>query len=201
MKHIYSITLLTILIMFSGCASTEPTPTNFNENYVIPIKKNHLKKTDSLKINIETNKNKFIQKTEDKWLGSRKPMEINEETNNIVLKNFLNQYFQEVNISDIKTDINIKSKIISLKYFNSQTGGLKKLIVELNIIVEKNGKEILNKIYKESPENVDDAIAFNFRLDMDHILELKNEDYHRGLFWIYETKFKPDLLKALEENK
>ena len=128
-------------------------------------------------------------------------MEINEETNNIVLKSFLNQYFQEVNISDIKTDINIKSKIISLKYFNSQTGGLKKLIVELNIIVEKNGKEILNKIYKESPENVDDSVAFSFRLTFDHILELKNEDYHRGLFWIYETKFKPDLLKALEENK
>lgn len=201
MKYINSITILTILLMFSGCVSKEPTQTNFNEDYVIPIKKNHLKKTNSLKINIETNKNRFIQITEDKWVGRGKPMEINEETNNIVLKSFLNQYFQEVNISDIKTDINIKSKIISLKYFNSQTGGLKKLIVELNIIVEKNGKEILNKIYNESPENVDDSVAFSFRLSFDHILELKNEDYHRGLFWIYETKFKPDLLKALEENK
>lgn len=201
MKYIYSITILILLIMFSGCVSKEPIPTNFNEDYVTPIKKNHLKKTNFLKINIETNKNRFVQMTEDKFFGRGKPMEINEETNNIVLKSFLNQYFQEVNISDIKTDINIKSKIISLKYFNSQTGGLKKLIVELNIIVEKNGKEILNKIYKESPENVDDSVAFSFRLTFDHILELKNEDYHRGLFWIYETKFKPDLLKALEENK
>ena len=61
-------------------------------------------------------------------------------------------------------------------------------------------QEILNKVYTEDPKYIDNSILFTWRVGFDHILELKNEDYHRGLVWIYENKFKPDLLEALKKE-
>ena len=40
------------------------------------------------------------------------------------------------------------------------------------------------------------AFTLNFT-----IVPLVEENFHKTLLSLYETKFKPDLLKALEENK
>ena len=43
-------------------------------------------------------------------------------------------------------------------------------------------------------------ILINLRGEFPDAIQVKNEDYHRGLVWIYEKKFKPDLLEALKNN-
>lgn len=190
---------LASLFLFTGCGIKE-VPTDFNAEYTNPILKNNLKQTDKLSINISPNNEFYLLQAEQKFIGAGLRLKVEEKTNTLVLKEVLNKYFKTVNIGNEKADLNIQTKVNSFTFYHAQTGALKEAMMSLHIIVNKGDKEILNKVYTENPEYIDNSILFTWRLTMDHVFELKNEDYHRGLAWIYEKKFKPDLLEALKNN-
>lgn len=193
---------LTTLFFITGCAPKD-VPTPFNEEFTNPILKNNLKKTNKFSINISPN-NDIYELYANNLVLQRIPIKIEEKTNTLVLREFLNQYFQNVNINNEKTDINIKTTIKKFSFSVAMAAVLKDVDVEIHIVVEKDGKEIINKIYtgnsKEISELVDNSVQFSMRLTFEHILQQENEDYHRALVWIYENKFKPDLLEALKNN-
>lgn len=199
MKNLKIIILTLIAFLFIGCGIKE-VPTDFNTEYTNPILKNNLKQIDKISVNIEPRNNFYLLKGEQKFIGAGLRLKVEEKTNALVLKEVLNQYFKNVNIGNEKADLNIKTKVNSFTFHHAQTGALKEAMISLHIIVNKGDKEILNKIYTEDPKYIDNSILFTWRVDFDHILALKNEDYHRGLVWIYEKKFKPDLLEALKNN-
>ena len=66
--------------------------------------------------------------------------------------------------------------------------------VFIDIKVYYKNKLILDKKY--DMKNEISAFTLNFT-----IVPLVEENFHKTLLSLYETKFKPDLLKALEENK
>lgn len=199
MKNFKIIILALIAFLFIGCGIKE-VPTDFNAEYTNPILKNNLKQTDKLSINISPNNEFYLLQAEQKFIGAGLRLKVEEKTNTLVLKEVLNQYFKTVNIGNRKADLNIQTKVNSFTFYHAQTGTLKEAMMSLHIIVNKGDKEILNKVYKEDPKYIDNSILFTWRVDFDHILELKNEDYHRALVWIYENKFKPDLLEALKKE-
>ena len=200
---IISLTGLLASFIFTGC-SYIMLPTNFNAEYVQPVTNSNIKKTDKLSINIEPSEEVYIVKGHNPLgLGWATRLQVEERTNGLVLREVLNQYFERVTVGNESADLNIKTKITSFAFQHSaiNIAGLTDTTIQLHVIVNQGDKEILNKIYTETePEYMKNAILINLRGEYPDAIQVKNEDYHRGLVWIYEKKFKPDLLEALKNN-
>ncbi len=199
---ILTLTGILASFMFTGC-SYIMLPTNFNAEYVQPVTNSNIKKTDKLSINIEPSNEVYTLKGNNTMVGWATRLQVEERTNGLVLREFLNQSFERVKVGNKSADLNIKTKINSFSFQHSavQIAGLTDTTIQLHVIVNQGEKEILNKVYTEiDPEYMKNTILVNLRGEYPDAIQVKNEDYHRGLVWIYEKKFKPDLLEALKNN-
>lgn len=113
--------------------------------------------------------------------------------NQNVLKEFLSQYFTKVSFSnDNKKGLFIDSKFYDYQYEYGFSDG-NDVEVFVGVKVYDDTKLILDKKY--SIKNGITALTLNLT-----IFPLVEENFHKTLLKLYETKLKPDLLKALKEN-
>jgi hypothetical protein len=192
MKYINFLILLGLVLLFNGCMTTN---INFQESSINGIKKSKLNKVSNTSINIKEKEDVFIKKRPDSMYGKATTVNVNmSELNNNSLKAALSQYFNNVNISNNEADIVISSDFLDYSY---EYGVLEsvKLNVKVAVKVYKNNKLILSKSYDFTSSLY---VIASLKISL---AEFTEEKFNKTLFELYETKFKPDLLKALEENK
>lgn len=192
MKYINFLILLGLVLLFNGCMTTN---INFQESSINGIKKSKLNKVSNTSINIKEKEDVFIKKRPDSMYGKATTVNVNmSELNNNSLKATLSQYFNNVNISNNEADIVISSDFLDYSY---EYGVLEsvKLNVKVAVKVYKNNKLILSKSYDFTSSLY---VIASLKISLGEFTE---EKFNKTLFELYETKFKQDLLKALEKNK
>lgn len=182
-----SIVVLLGIFLLTGC--TVKRELGYKGEHINGSYLNNLKKVNK-KISIKNNNYKMDYK---KWGYA---IVMSSDFNQKILKGFMNQYFSKVEISSDKNSfIEIDSKVNKFSQILHQFPVYITLDIENTIIVKKEGKVILNKTYKETvntPKMIIDAF-----LSQD---EIYSKLYSNAMLDFYEIYFKPDLLKALEEN-
>ena len=192
MKYSKYVIALSIMFLFTGCFTTN---VNFQQSFVDGVSQHNLKKVENTKIVIEPKADNFVIKRPNGYIGSATKINVNMASiNNLTLEYFFKQYFKNVEISNKIGDINISSDLINYQY-RYPLQSLPIISVKVKFIVKKQNKEILNKIYEISSE---DSIIFISKGIF--VTDFIEEPFNKILFELYETKFKPDLLKALKEN-
>ena len=184
--------LTSFLYLLTGCSQK----VEFNQTYIKPNIKQDLKKVNIEKVDIKTNENIYLKKHPNGFRGAATTLNINlGSLNDNVLKEFFSQYFNSVSkVSQPTDNLYVDSKFYNYVYsYGGLTDG-NEVEVFVDIKVYYKNKLILDKQY--DMKNEISAFTLNFT-----IVPLVEENFHKTLLSLYETKFKPDLLKALEENK
>lgn len=193
MKNIIKITILSlVVVLFTGCLTTT---TRFNQNEVDFKMKNNIKKVKNINVNVYSD---YFDKTKhpQSFLGKARSMQITSTWNEKVLKSFMLSNFNNVNISNKKdSDIFINSKIKDFDYSNLVSGGIE-LIINNEISIYKNNNLIFKREYNSTI--VETGKFFTTRTDINGFI---SELTTVSLFRFYDEIFKPDLIKALKENK
>lgn len=186
-----TIILTSSLFLLTGCSQK----VEFSQNYIEANVKKDLKKVNIEKVDIKKNENLYLKKHPNGFKGSATTLDINlSSLNENVLREFSAQYFNEVSVVPGLTDnLYIESKFYNYEYvYGFSDGNEVEVFVEMKVFYKN--KLILEKKY--NIKNDITALTLNFT-----IAPLVEENFHKTLLKLYETKFKPDLLRALENNK
>ncbi len=192
MKTFFKLFILTsFLYLLTGCSQK----VEFNQNYIQPNVKQDLKKVDIEKVDIKKNENLYLKKHPNSFRAGGTTLDINlGSLNENVLKEFFSQYFNSVSkVSQSTDNLYVESKFYNYEYSYGFSDG-NEVEVFVDIKVHYKNKLIIEKKYNMKNEIT--ALTLNLT-----IFPLVEENFHKTLLKLYETKFKPDLLKALEENK
>lgn len=193
-KKIIPYILILIISIFTGCT----TKIDFQENLVLHDLNQNLEKVKSRQVNIIKNNTSLVRSPTTMAGGVHKSI-IESDLNEKILKSLLSQYFENI---DITTNENsflvINSKIIDFQYKNIMVPSSgREAILTISIVVKKENKIILDKTYKETIS--EGNIIFSLKGFVPD--DLNSQLFHRIFLKFYNNYFKPDLLKALEENK
>lgn len=186
-----TIILTSSLFILTGCSQK----VEFSQNYIEANVKKDLKKVNAEEVDIKKNENLYLKKHPNGFRGSATTLDINlGSLNENVLKEFSAQYFNKVSVVPGLTDnLYIESKFYNYEYaYGISDGNEVEVFVEMKVFYKN--KLILEKKY--NIKNDITALSLNFT-----IAPLVEENFHKTLLKLYETKFKPDLLRALENNK
>lgn len=186
-----TIILTSSLFLLTGCSQK----VEFSQNYIEANVKKDLKKVNTEEVDIKKNENLYLKKHPNGFRGSATTLDINlGSLNENVLREFSAQYFNEVSVVPGLTDnLYIESKFYNYEYaYGISDGNEVEVFVEMKVFYKN--KLILEKKY--NIKNDITALTLNFT-----IAPLVEENFHKTLLKLYETKFKPDLLRALENNK
>ncbi|MCT7540186.1 hypothetical protein N5T82_10055 [Aliarcobacter cryaerophilus] len=194
MKYLKYILLIGLMFSFTGCVKLTRN-VDFNEEHLKTLKKVELKKVENKTVIIEKKENLFIEKKPNGMIGFGTQIIVNmTNLNEKVLKESMNQYFKNVEISNNQGYIYIDSKLLDYEYkYGFSSVNLK---IKIQNIVKQGDKEILNKIYENNYDL--NILITSTKIQLSEFLE---EMFNKLIFETYETQFKPDLLKALEENQ
>lgn len=193
-KKIIPYILILIISIFTGCT----TKIDFQENLVQHDLNQNLEKVKSRQVNIIKNNTSLVRSPTTMAGGVHKSI-IESDLNEKILKSLLSQYFENI---DITTNENsflvINSKIIDFQYKNIMVPSSgREAILTISIVVKKENKIILDKTYRETIS--EGNIIFSLKGFVPD--DLNSQLFHRIFLKFYNNYFKPDLLKALEENK
>ena len=186
-----TIILTSSLFLLTGCSQK----VEFSQNYIEANVKKDLKKVNTEEVDIKKNENLYLKKHPNGFRGSASTLDINlGSLNENVLREFSAQYFNQVSVVPGLTDnLYIESKFYNYEYaYGFSDGNEVEVFVEMKVFYKN--KLILEKKY--NMKNDIAALTLNFS-----IAPLVQENFHKALLKLYETKFKPDLLRALENNK
>lgn len=186
-----TIILTSSLFLLTGCSQK----VEFSQNYIEANVKKDLKKVNTEEVDIKKNENLYLKKHPNGFRGSATTLDINlGSLNENVLREFSAQYFNEVSVVPGLTDnLYIESKFYNYEYaYGISDGNEVEVFVEMKVFYKN--RLILEKKY--NIKNDITALTLNFT-----IAPLVEENFHKTLLKLYETKFKPDLLRALENNK
>ncbi len=186
-----TIILTSSLFLLTGCSQK----VEFSQNYIEANVKKDLKKVNTEEVDIKKNENLYLKKHPNGFRGSATTLDINlGSLNENVLREFSAQYFNEVSVvSGLTDNLYIESKFYNYEYaYGVSDGNEVEVFVEMKVFYKN--KLILEKKY--NIKNDITALTLNFT-----IAPLVEENFHKTLLKLYETKFKPDLLRALENNK
>jgi hypothetical protein len=186
-----TIILTSSLFLLTGCSQK----VEFSQNYIEANVKKDLKKVNTEEVDIKKNENLYLKKHPNGFRGSATTLDINlGSLNENVLREFTTQYFNQVSVVPALTDnLYIESKFYNYEYvYGFSDGNEVEVFVEMKVFYKN--KLILEKKY--NIKNDITALTLNFTL-----APLVEENFHKTLLKLYETKFKPDLLRALENNK
>ncbi len=115
-----------------------------------------------------------------------------------VLKDFLSQYFNNIEISNDKAFLEFDIKITKVRKILDLNRPRYKVWFNLHVV--KNEETIINKNYREEmhpPAIIESIYLFN---PSEGAVVYADMVLHKEFFKILETKVKPDLIKALKEN-
>lgn len=194
MKKNLSLLIISILSTFllSGCSTMNITYDKYN------IERNlnqNISKISSKSVMINDFSEEVIARNfNDKTYTFGFELEAS-KINNEIAKEFFSQYFEVINNKDSIFTVNTSLVNYSIysKSFNPDNWSVD---LTLKIEVIKEGKKILSKrYYEEAPDTV---LYAGLRLSPE---EMNFRKLQKGILYIYETKFKPDLLEALEKEK
>lgn len=188
--------LLLVGFLFTGCGLVN------NISYQSQYTGSEIKDVSKINDTVVVVKNPY-KKIHNVRKISKYTAETETNTDSVLIENisrdFLSQYFKNVEISNSKDglfifDIDIlELKPLALR--NSPSFG-----VEFTVTVTQKGKTVLSKKYNgitKSPILFESDIWF----DMEKVnLVYRTEGIHKGIFRILEKEVLPDLLKALKEN-
>lgn len=186
-----TIILTSSLFLLTGCSQK----VEFSQNYIEANVKKDLKKVNTEEVDIKKNENLYLKKHPNGFRGSATTLDINlGSLNENVLREFTTQYFNQVSVVPALTDnLYIESKFYNYEYvYGFSDGNEVEVFVEMKVFYKN--KLILEKKY--NIKNDITALTLNFT-----IAPLVEENFHKTLLKLYETKFKPDLLRSLENNK
>lgn len=186
-----TIILTSSLFLLTGCSQK----VEFSQNYIEANVKKDLKKVNTEEVDIKKNENLYLKKHPNGFRGSATTLDINlGSLNENILREFSAQYFNEVSVVPGLTDnLYIESKFYNYEYaYVLSDGNEVEVFVEMKVFYKN--RLILEKKY--NIKNDITALTLNFT-----IAPLVEENFHKTLLKLYETKFKPDLLRALENNK
>lgn len=199
MKKIILITILSLMsiFFFTGCLSYN---VNFEPKYVEHESVKYISnKEKNLEVKIIKDKTniKIAKRPTSILVGKGLTLEIENNFVEETLEESLKQYFNNVKIiteeDEVKKDLLIKAKLIDFDW--EPIWGGQSSTFKIEIKVYKENKEILNKIYSEYYGKSNLLGSF---LSTDELINyIKSKD----LFEMYNTKFIPDLAKALKENQ
>jgi len=178
------------LLLFTGCTNH----IIYNKQYIEPELKTGLNKVKNTDVYIQKHKPLIIKKHPNSFRGMATTVNVDlESINSNVLKEFLQQYFKNVKFTDTfkKDGLYIDSKLYDYNYaYGFSDGNEVEEFVKVKVFY--NGKKILDKTYKIKH----DITALSLHINLNSLLE---ENFHKTLLRLYETQFKPDLIKALEK--
>ena len=148
MKYLKYILLIGLMFSFTGCVKLTRN-VDFNEEHLKTLKKVELKKVENKTVIIEKKENLFIEKKPNGMIGFGTQIIVNmTNLNEKVLKESMNQYFKNVEISNNQGYIYIDSKLLDYEYkYGFSSVNLK---IKIQNIVKQGDKEILNKIYENN---------------------------------------------------
>lgn len=188
------LTLLGFIVsfVFTGCFHYQ---INFDQKFV-----------EYESVEYITNKNKNLDvaiKDLDFYLIEKKPTSLiagranyiglTDSLNEQLLSSVLNQYFTNVSISTLNNHtLFIESKILDFDWEPIWMGQKNTFLIQ--VVVYYKGKEILNKIYSELYDKA-------YIIETLNMSEISSYIISKNIFKLYQTKFIPDLAKALKENQ
>lgn len=191
MKNITRIIFpILIAYFFIGCSQK----IEFNKEYVERDLKVNLKKVKSEEVDILKKQNLYLKKHPNSFRAKATTLDINlTSVNENVLKEFFSQYFDNVSLSNEHTsNLYVDSQFYDYEYeYGFSDGNEVEVFVDVKVFYKN--KKILDKKY--SIKNEITALTLNLT-----IFPLVEENFHKTLLKLYETKLKPDLIKALNEN-
>jgi hypothetical protein len=188
--------MLLVGFLFTGCGFVN------NISYQPQYTESEIKDVSKINDTVVVAKSAYKQIHNVRRLSSL-TAEIETNTDSVLIENiskdFLSQYFKNVEVSDSKDGLFIFNiDILELKPLalrNAPSFG-----VDFTVTVTQKGKTVLSKKYSgitKSPTLIDSDIWF----DMEKVnLVYRAEGIHKGIFKILEKEVLPDLLKALKEN-
>lgn len=190
MKNLIKLIAISIVGLFvlTGCTASA----TYNQNY---ISKNIKTKLPKVEKNICISDMSNPKKTK----AYRGQIEFTTgETNINVLKNYLSQYFNSVKLNNSKDCyISISSQVSNLKASFTNLDGMD-ADFDLNIVVTKNKRIILNKNYHGYKDS-QVMIALGI-IGLSAPYKTANEAFHKELLELYENEVEKDLLTSLREN-
>lgn len=194
---ILKIILMPIFIMFilNGCVLIRENIT-FNNEYVDNESTKYISnKNKDISIIISSKEKYSISKRANtNFAGRGAEITTNNEFNEKVLKSVIEQYFVNINISEINNeDLFIEAKIINFEW--EPIWGGQKLDYKIKINVYKKEKLIFEKEYMK--EYTYTKLIASFKSTS----ELVDTIHSKTLFKFYNEEFIPDLAKALKENQ
>lgn len=191
MKYI-SILLGVTVVFFSGCS----TKGHYEYSNIGKNLKPFYNKVENQNINIVSH-NEILKKSPTSTRGQASSIIMETgKINTQVTKEFLSQYFKNINISEVIVPnvYTIETKVIDYNYaygFLDST----EMEIFLNVKLYKNDKTILDKSYKSKADN-NVLLVFDSLVISGKAIEL----FHKQLLDIYENQVKQDLLKAMRNN-
>jgi hypothetical protein len=191
MKYFKYLLLVGLMFVFAGCSHKM----EYNKSYIETNLKNDLKKVSIEKVDLKKQQIVYLKKRPTGFRGGGTTADINlTAINENVQSEFFKQYFKEVNyVNEATENLFVDSNLYNYQYeYAFSDGNEVELFVKIKVYYKN--KVILDKEYNIK----DDVAGLSFRLT---IVSLLDENFHKTLLKLYETKFKPDLLKALEENQ
>lgn len=194
MKNILIINItIFIAIFFTACGSKQISYDKYNiERNLNP----YISKIENYEINIIDESPSWISKKLGNKSYSLVTYELEAKKINLeVAKEFFRQYFNNVNRNIIENRLVVKTRINDFTIDNTLNPNNQKVSLVLEVKVFRSNELILNKTYSEIAPGYS---IWEWRLTPEEITYRKLQ---KGVLYIYETKFKPDLLKALEKNK
>lgn len=194
MKYIKYLMLIGLMFVFSGCVNR--TNVIYNEDYLKTELNKEIKQVSSQKVDLKKKEAVYLTKFPTSVNGALVELNVNlTAINEDIQREFFNQYFKEVNyVKETTENLFIDSTLYNYEHSYPLNNGTQiELFMKMKVYYKN--KLILNKEYYIK-DNV--IMLFTMRFSLK---EIKNEAFQKTLFKLYETQFKPDLLKALEENK
>lgn len=190
------IILMPIFIMFilNGCVLIRENIT-FNNEYVDNESTKYISnKNKDISIIISSKEKYSISKRANTiFVGRGAELTNSNEFNEKVLKSVLEQYFVNINISEINNeDLFIEAKMINFEWEPIMGG--QKLDYNIKINVYKKEKLIFEKEYMK--EYTYTKLIASFKSTS----ELVDTVHSKTLFKFYNEEFIPDLAKAIKDN-